>query len=292
MQTFLQSWRSYAVDAFTRYGWMVGTALVLAPLLLFALGCSQPPLSKSEPPTVAKQADSVKSQAVDVINRSEQIDKHADEAAKVPGAEKPAEAIKAENKEIRNDAHAIAATAVEIRDVQKRIDGLVKERDAAIARAEKAESEAGRWESRTLAGIRIAAGLAVAVSITLLFWGTLRTALPTLIAATVFASTLAIQLAIEYRLLIGIVCGGLTVAAIVYELWIKKQSIRQIVTTVDDSLRSVNGQLPEKMVEIAGYVQSKTTAKLIDAAQGNGPINKFRRWLGGFIAGQRVEVKV
>lgn len=285
----LKAWEWEAVQC-------VGLGLLCLIVFVISIvsmsGCSQPPLTKSEPPTIAKRADDVKALAVDTINRTEKIDEHADEAAKVPGAEKPAAAIKIENKGIRDDAHEIAASAVEIRNVQKQIDTLVGERDRAITRAEKAESEAGRWESRTLAGIRIAAGLVVAVSIALLLWGTLRTALPTLIAATVFASTLAIQLAIEYRLLIGLVCGGITVAAIVWELVIKKRSIKEIVTTGDETLRSVNGKLPDEIVKIANLVQSKTTKALIDGAQGNGPLNKARRWLGGFIAGHPVPVKI
>ncbi|MBS0187929.1 MAG: hypothetical protein JSS51_07660, partial [Planctomycetes bacterium] len=76
--------------------------LVIVAVCVF--GCSQPPLDRSEPPIVAKQADDVKAKAVDVINRTEKIDRAADTAAKVPGAEQPAATIKAENKEIRTDA--------------------------------------------------------------------------------------------------------------------------------------------------------------------------------------------
>jgi hypothetical protein len=287
MKAILTSCRKAAARA---WPWLA-VAMILGPVLL-ALGCSQPPLEKSEPPTIAKHAQTIRDKAEDQINRTEAIDKHADEAAKVPGAEEPAAAIKAESKEIRADAHAIHASATDLRAMQERIDKLAGERDKAIDRAQKAEQEATRWENRTLAGIRIASGLAVAVSVALMVWGTLRTALPTLIAAALFVGTLFVQVTMEYRLMIGLGCAAVTVGALIYELWIKKRTIREVVETVDESLRSVNGKLPDEMVRVAGLVQSKTTAALIDGAQGNGPINKLRRWLGGFIAGQPVAVKV
>jgi len=287
MQVNLDSCRRLALRAWP----YIAVAMILVPVFL-ACGCSQPPLEKSEPPTVGKHAQTIREKAADQINRSEAIDKHADEAAKIPGAEQPAAAIKAENKEIRADAHAIHASATDLRAMQERIDKLAGERDKAIDRAQKAEQEATRWENRTLAGIRIASGLAVAVSIALMIWGTLRTALPTLISAALFVGTLFVQVTMEYRLMIGLGCAAVTVGALIYELWIKKRTIREVVETVDESLRSVNGKLPDEMVRVASLVQSKTTAALIDGAQGNGPINKLRRWLGGFIAGQSVQVKI
>ncbi|MBS0187110.1 MAG: hypothetical protein JSS51_03515 [Planctomycetes bacterium] len=265
---------------------MMVAAVTLAAGFLVMLcvvlgGCSQPPLERSEPPIVAKQADDVKAKAVDVINRTEKIDRAADTAAKVPGAEQPAATIKAENKEIRTDAHAIAASAVTIRDSQSRIDQLAKERDAAIARAEKAESEAGKAERRIWVGVRLIAGIVGLVAIGLVLWGNGWAALFAVCAACVFFGSFAISTSIEHQTLIGGLClAGVAVAAVI-AVRSRFKSAREIADTVNLTVR--NGKMPAAIAKVGNKLQSKTTKRLIDATQGNGIVTKARKVLAALI---------
>jgi outer membrane murein-binding lipoprotein Lpp len=274
---------------------LIGVGLMaLVVLLAVALaGCSQPPLSRSETPNATESVSGIKAEVRKGINAGEKGDKAIDAAAvKAPEAKPELDVAKAANKEQRDAFFKIDDFRAKLGELQGKIDALATERDKAIQRAERAESEANRWQSKLLMGIQIAAGLAVAVSFALMIWGTLRTALPTFIAAAVFAGSMFIQMAIEYRLQIGLGVGAVTVGLLAYELFIKKRAIGEIAATVDDTLRDANDKLPVHLVAVAKHAQSEVTKKLIDTAQGNGPLNKARRWLGGFIAGQPVAVKV
>lgn len=254
------------------------------------VGCSQPPLSKSEAPAVADRAESIRDKAKDQLERAEKIDRQADVAAKVPGAEQPAAAIKAENQGIKDDAHAIHATATEIRDSQAKIDALVKERDQAIGRAEKAESEAGKAERRIWVGVRLIAGVSGLVAVGLVLWGNGWAALFAVVSACVFFGSFAVSMSLDNQTIIGGIClAGVAVAAVI-AVRSRLKSAREIAETFNTTVR--DRKMPKNIAKVANAIQSKTTKRLVDATQRNGLFVKARRFLANILTPDQPAGKV
>ncbi|MBS0188757.1 MAG: hypothetical protein JSS51_11860 [Planctomycetes bacterium] len=168
-----------------------------------------------------------------------------------------------------------------IRDSQARIDQLAKERDAAIARAEKAESEAGKAERRVWIGVRLIAGIVGLVAIGLVLWGNGWAALFAVCAASVFFGSFAISTSIEHQSLIGGLClAGVAVAAVI-AVRSRLKSAREIADTMNLTVRK--GKMPAAIAKVGNKLQSKTTKRLIDSTQDNGLVKKARKWLADFI---------
>lgn len=243
----------------------IGVAvLVILVIVAFLWGCTSAPKqdTATPAPSIAETRTGIVDGAKSIINSTEQIDKAA--AAVEPVAE--AEKIKSESESIRTNAHGIAAAAVTLKDHEAKVGAIVKERDAALARAVKAESESGRMQSRWLAAVALASGLGAAVCVGLWLFGKLPSLLPIVVLVSLWLGTVIFDWVAGYAWWIG-GAGALAIGGwLVYQIAVRRKTLAEVVATVDEA-KDAGAIVWEKFKPIADRIQDRVSRRVVDVEQ-------------------------
>jgi len=242
---------------------VVAIAMILVPVFL-ACGCVSQKPAKTEAPTLTDTRTALTEHAVQTINATERIDKQA-EAVKVkaPEAAPEADAIRDDSKAIRDRAHEVAKLSASLKDAEARLSAIVKERDAEALRADKAESERGRMQSRWLAAAGVASALGFGVCVVLFLLGKLSSIVPAAICVGVLLGVIVFDWMLGYAWWIGGAIVLVVVAWTAFQVWVRNKTLKEVVQTVSEA-KEAGAIAWDQFTPIANKVQDRITRKFID----------------------------
>lgn len=144
-----------------------------------------------------------------------------------------------------------------------KLDKIVDAQDREL---QKARDSYYQMYQRWLSAIIIMSFLTIAVSIALILMGHLKSVTITVLAASVFAGALALQLLTAYAIYIAIGFALFVGGFIIYAVVVKNKSIGQIVESVEEGIKKKVID-PDEFGKIADEIQDSKAKSLVDQMQ-------------------------
>jgi hypothetical protein len=192
-------------------------------------------------------------------NTIREVTKEAE--AKAPEVQPEMTVIRAESDKIDTNAQNIVVThQAFVEAATKESTELVKEKQALEKKVATLEDANNAQHKRILSLIIIGAGLATSVSVALFFLGNLRSLTITFITGSVLIGAIALQFLTAYMLWIGLVVTLLMGGYIVYQAFLNKRSLTEVIYTAERAKESLG---KETFAAIAQEEQSNSTITMV-----------------------------